>query len=149
MKIDTLFHDLITRIGVRIGLNRIVRLGPADSNIPEKTVNVFSVAWSKPIMEWPVSFLSRPIHIFQPEPIIPICLKHTLKTFRWRSVDFEIIHARGPERIAPEWWLDDKNWRTGVRDYWKVITNRGETLWIYKAHGGTVSGEWFCHGNFG
>ena len=149
MKIDTLFHDLITRIGVRIGLNRIIRLGPADSNIPEKTANVFSVAWSKPIMEWPMSFLSRPIHIFQPEPIIPICLQHTLKTFRWRSVDFEIIHARGPERIAPEWWLDDKNWRTGVRDYWKVITNRGETLWIYKAHGGVVPGEWFCHGNFG
>ena len=149
MKTDILFHDLITRIGARIGLNKIVRLGPADSNIPEKTANVFSVAWSKPTMKWPGSFLSRPIHIFQPEPIVPIYLKHTLKAFRWRSVDFEIIHARGPERIAPEWWLDDKNWRTGVRDYWKVITNNGEALWIYKAHGGIVAGGWFCHGNFG
>jgi len=149
MKMDVLFHDLITRIGARIGLNRIVRLGPADSNIPEKTANIFAAAWSKPILDWPRSFLSRPIYIFQPEHIVPIYLNRSLKAFRWRSVDFEIMHARGPERISPEWWLDDKNWRTGVRDYWKVITNSGEALWLYKAHRGIVSKEWFCHGNFG
>jgi protein ImuB len=55
----------------------------------------------------------------------------------------------GPERIAPEWWLDDPNWRSGVRDYWRVETETGERLWLFYAHGGAVSGGWFCQGDFG
>lgn len=70
------------------------------------------------------------------------------KKFRWRSCDFTTAYARGPERISPEWWLDDENWRTGVRDYWKVITISGEVLWLYQAYGGLIPGGWFCHGNF-
>ena len=149
IKTDVTFHDLIARIGARVGLQNITRFGPAESNIPEKTANIFAVAWSKPIIEWPDNFLERPIFLFKPERIILSCLERPPKIFRWRSCDFITVYSRGPERIAPEWWLDDQHWRTGVRDYWKVITVTGEALWLYQAHGALVPGGWFCHGNFG
>jgi hypothetical protein len=56
--------------------------------------------------------------------------------------------AIGPERIAPQWWLDDPNWRSGVRDYWVVTTQQGDRLWLYYGHGGAMSSGWFCQGAF-
>jgi len=35
-----------------------------------------------------------------------------------------------------------------VRDYWQVTTDTGERLWLYYAHGGTMSSGWFCQGAF-
>ncbi|WP_233488631.1 DNA polymerase Y family protein [Rhodovulum sp. 12E13] len=68
--------------------------------------------------------------------------------FRWRRRRFETVAATGPERIAPEWWLDEPDWRTGVRDYWQVEVAGGERLWLYYAHGAALSAGWFCHGRF-
>lgn len=58
------------------------------------------------------------------------------------------LAAAGPERISPEWWLDDPAWRTGVRDYWSVTCVGGERLWMYFAHGAGLSAGWFCQGAF-
>jgi protein ImuB len=69
--------------------------------------------------------------------------------FTWRGRTLDTRAALGPERIAPEWWLDDPDWRSGVRDYWRVTTGDGTMLWLYYAHGGTTSGGWFAHGDFG
>lgn len=41
------------------------------------------------------------------------------------------------------------NWRSGVRDYWVVVTEQGERLWLFYGHGGTMSAGWFCQGQFG
>ena len=68
--------------------------------------------------------------------------------FRWRSRECALAEATGPERIAPEWWLDDPDWRSGVRDYWQVITEAGERLWLFYAHGAALSSGWFCQGRF-
>jgi protein ImuB len=54
----------------------------------------------------------------------------------------------GPERLSPEWWLDDPNWRSGVRDYWRLETENGTRLWLFYAHGSESSGGWFCQGVF-
>ena len=70
------------------------------------------------------------------------------KRFRWRGQVHEVERVEGPERIAPEWWLDDPNWRTGVRDYWRITTRSGERLWLYFAHGATSAPGWFCQGSF-
>jgi protein ImuB len=69
--------------------------------------------------------------------------------FRWRRQEFRVTHARGPERIAPEWWLDDPEWRSGTRDYWVVSTDSGARLWLFFAHGAALSPGWFCQGSFG
>jgi protein ImuB len=68
--------------------------------------------------------------------------------FTWRRQDHVCHGAIGPERIAPEWWLDDPLWRNGVRDYWQITTQTGARLWIYKAHGALIPGGWFCQGAF-
>ena len=65
-----------------------------------------------------------------------------------RGRKLKIRTAKGPERIAPEWWLDDPNWRSGVRDYWQVTCEEGDVLWLFYAHGATMSAGWFCQGSF-
>lgn len=145
---DTGVEDLIGRIGGRIGLEAITRLHPASSHIPEKTSQILAAAWSEPAAEWPRPATPRPLLIWGPEPVNAPDVPHLPATFRWRGRAHDLAEAKGPERIAPEWWLDDPNWRSGVRDYWQVVTGRGERLWLYYAHGGTMSSGWFCQGRF-
>ncbi|MCU0910516.1 MAG: DNA polymerase Y family protein [Rhodobacteraceae bacterium] len=141
--------DLIGRIGARIGLEAITRLHPADSHIPEKAAQTLAAAWSEPApAPWPDPPRPRPLTLFRPEPVSAPEVPDPPARFRWRRRDLALISAAGPERIAPEWWLDDPDWRTGTRDYWRIETEGGERLWLYFAHGGAIPGGWFCHGIF-
>ncbi len=153
---NTTMTDLLTRLGGRIGLRSITRLHPADSHIPEKTATVMGAAWVEPATDWPRPATPRPLVMFAPDIVTPgetqteTRSHHHLppKTFRWRRRLFTTATATGPERITPEWWLDDPDWRSGVRDYWQLETASGIRLWLFYAHGGLVSGGWFCHGVF-
>ncbi|NKX45223.1 DUF6504 family protein [Roseicyclus persicicus] len=141
--------DLVARIGTRTGLERITREHPADSHIPEKTSATQAAAWTAPATGWPAPTRPRPLTLFRPEPVGAPDMPDVPARFRWRGRDFETRAAQGPERLAPEWWLDDPNWRSGVRDYWRVVTTGGQRLWLFYAHGGAVSGGWFAQGDFG
>lgn len=68
--------------------------------------------------------------------------------FRWRRAHHACATATGPERIAPEWWMDEPDWRSGTRDYWQITTTGGARLWLFHAHGNTLPGGWFCQGAF-
>jgi len=146
--------DLIGRLGARVGLEAITRLHPADSHIPEKATQVLAAAWSAPHRgpwppEGPPEGPPRPLILLaRPEPVEAPEGPAAPGRFRWRRRDFVATAATGPERIAPEWWLDDPAWRSGVRDYWRLETDSGARLWLFHAHGGAVSGGWFCHGVF-
>jgi protein ImuB len=135
--------DLITRLGSRIGLDRIVRFLPADSHVPERSFIVAPAAYSKPEGEWPEK-PTRPLRLFVPEPI---CSKDKKppSTFLWRRMRFTLARATGPERIAPEWWLDDPDWRLGIRDYWRVETRQGRRLWMFFT---PQNPAWFVQGEF-
>ncbi len=141
--------DLLGRIGARVGLEAITRLHPADSHIPDKAAKVVAAVWSEPAPEWPRPPGPRPLEIWRPEIVAAEESTDVPATFRWRGRTLETRTASGPERIAPEWWLDDPDWRSGVRDYWRVTTRSGERLWLYYAHGQTMSAGWFCQGSFG
>jgi len=145
---NTALDDLIGKIGARIGLEAITRLHPADSHIPEKAAKKMAAAWSEPVLDWPEPDVPRPVRLWPPELVTAEERPEPPLSFRWRRRDFRVTAVTGPERIAPEWWLDDPHWRTGVRDYWRVTTTCGERLWLYFAHGGTKSGGWFCQGAF-
>ncbi|WP_317056719.1 Y-family DNA polymerase [Roseovarius rhodophyticola] len=148
MDTDTRIDDLIGRVGARIGLDAVTRYHTASSHIPEKTSQTLAAAWSKPADSWPAPPSPRPLQLWRPEPVTAADTPHMQDQFRWRGRLHELAEARGPERIAPEWWLDEPDWRSGVRDYWHVITKRGERFWLYYAHGGMLSSGWFCQGRF-
>ena len=142
--------DLVGRLGARLGLEAITRVHPAESHVPEKSALILAAAWSEPARSWPRR-ASRPLVLWRPEPLGGAeALDGSVAParLRWRGCDLAVVHAAGPERIAPEWWLDDPDWRTGLRDYWRIDTDAGERLWVFFAHGAALSPGWFCHGRF-
>lgn len=140
--------DLTGRLGARIGSERITRLHPAESHIPEKTAQLLAAAWSEPASSWPAPAAPRPLLLWPPEPVSCADPPGRPTQFRWRRQELNCAAVRGPERIAPEWWLDDPAWRSGTRDYWDVTTESGMRLWLFYAHGHEMPGGWFCQGLF-
>lgn len=141
-------EDLLGRLGARLGMEAITRRHPAASHIPEKTAQVLAAAWSDPARGWPAPPAPRPLLLWPPEPVTAPEAPDLPAGFRWRGRDWVPLAASGPERIAPEWWLDAPAWRSGVRDYWAVTTRQGERLWLFYAHGAALSPGWFCQGRF-
>ncbi len=135
--------DLISRLGTRIGLDNIQRFLPADSHIPERGFLIAPAAFSDPEGPW-VSLRPRPLRLFPPEPIAGQGARPPHQ-FRWRRMRLTTARATGPERIAPEWWLEDEAWRSGLRDYWQVETAEGRRLWLF--HTPQAPG-WFVQGEF-
>ncbi len=141
--------DLISRLGNRISFERVLRLIPADSKIPERSFNLVPAAWSEPATMMPRRGPSRPLTLFPPEPVTHVSGQPPTR-FRWRRMPFSTLRATGPERIAPEWWFDDPAWRSGLRDYWRVETQEGPRLWLF--HTPQTSDDsnqsWYAQGEF-
>lgn len=136
-------NDLITRIGTRIGLENVQRFLPADSHIPERSFIIAPAAYSTAESGWS-STRPRPLRLFPPEPVAGTGPRPP-ERFRWRRMALATARVTGPERIAPEWWLDDDGWRSGVRDYWHVETRQGRRLWLFHT---PQNPGWFVQGEF-
>lgn len=121
--------DLITRIGLRIGLDNVQRYLPADSHIPERSFLIAPAAFSDPEGHWHQPH-PRPLRLFPPEPV-DADTPDPPRRFRWRRQSLTAERIEGPERLLPEWWFDDPNWRGGMRDYWRVETGQGWRLWMF------------------
>ena len=147
---DLPFVDLVGRIGARLGLEAIWRVQPTESHIPEKTHRTAYVAWSEPQERWPVHGPPRPLLLWPPEIVSTGAPEGSTvpPRFRWRGRTLEARVVSEPERIAPEWWLDDPEWRSGTRDYRRIATAQGDALWVFYAHGGRAGPGWFCQGAF-
>ena len=117
----------------------------------------------------------RPLRLFaRPEPVEAMALVTSRETagqdasdiwkrglpeeggppmlFRWRRVVHRVQAAEGPERIAPEWWREDKRWASGSRDYWRVEDADGRRFWLYREveirAKPAAAPRWFLHGLF-
>jgi len=142
--------DLIGRLGARLGAEAVTRLHPAESHVPAKSAQVLMAAWSAPHPgPWPASPSPRPLVMFRPEPVDAPEVPDPPAQFRWRRRVYSVRMAVGPERLQPEWWLEDPDWRSGARDYWRVEVAGGERLWLFFGQGGAVSNRWYCEGIFG
>jgi protein ImuB len=70
--------------------------------------------------------------------------------FRWRQVWHHVASAEGPERIAMEWWRDDRG-NALTRDYFRVESRSGARVWLYREglYGReTPQPRWYLHGLF-
>lgn len=135
--------DLITRLGTRIGLDNILRFLPAESHIPERGFLIAPAAFSAPAGGWSCP-RPRPLRLFPPEPITATGPTPP-RQFRWRALRLTTARATGPERITPEWWLEDDAWRHGPRDYWRIETAEGRRLWLFFT---PQNPGWFVQGEF-
>lgn len=71
--------------------------------------------------------------------------------FVWRRIPHRITRFAGPERIAPEWWIDRAG--TRLRDYYRIEDEICRRLWIYRdgiyCNALVMPPQWFVHGIFG
>ena len=141
--------DLIGRLGARLGAEAVTRLHPAESHVPAKASKVLMAAWSVAHDgPWPAPSAPRPLVMFRPEQVEAPETPEPPETFRWRRREYRVRMAAGPERLQPEWWLEDPTWRGGVRDYWRIEAEGGERLWLFYGQGGAVTDRWYCEGVF-
>jgi protein ImuB len=163
---------LIDRLGARFGLRRITRLVPQDTHIPEFAIAAVPAAEDRrrrtddgerkkkdhlsSVVCRPSSDSRappRPLRLLtRPEPIEAIAEvpDGPPVRFRWRHVLHQVAHAEGPERIAMEWWRDQKG-RALTRDYFRIESEAGMRVWLYREglYGEErVALRWFLHGLF-
>ena len=145
--------ELVDRLSNRLGADRVYRLMPLESDVPERSqtrVPVFGPAgatpWTSP---WP-----RPVRLLRrPEQVEALAMMpdHPPKAFTWRRVRHRVTHADGPERITGEWWRRPGE-VAAVRDYWAVENTEGRRFWLYRQGDGldpaTGGLSWFLHGFF-
>lgn len=146
---------LVDRLVNRLGPERVFRLTPVATHVPERRQRRMPAdragaggIWSA---DWP-----RPIRLLPaPEPVRVTALlpDHPPHAFTWRRSRHEVARADGPERILGEWWrpaTDADNDR--VREYWIVEDRDGRRFWLFRRGDGqhAWSGDqgWFLHGFF-
>jgi protein ImuB len=158
---ETDLAHLVDRLGAHFGFNRIKRLNWQDSHIPEcASVAVCArTAMSVPETLWDLHACDpnepplRPIRLFtRPEPIQAIAAvpDGPPVRFRWRCVLHEVMQVEGPERIASEWWRDERG--NGLtRDYFRIEDTAGRRFWLFRDglyDTETTASRWFIHGLF-
>ncbi len=144
--------SLIDILGNR-GTQRIYRLAPVASDVPERSVQRISPVADEEGHTWPLIW-PRPVRLMdRPEQIEVMALLpgHPPVWFTWRGKRRRVKRADGPERIYGEWWRRTSEW-VAVRDYFTVEDETAERYWIYRSGDGvdaeTGSHKWFLHGVF-
>jgi len=125
--------QLVDTLGVRLGHNRVFRLSPVESNLPERTIKRVSALHPAKGAAWP-KHLPRPARLFaQPEEIEAVAElpDHPPRVFTWRNTRYRVVKAEGPERIHGEWWVSEAETHL-IRDYYRVETQDGSRYWLFR-----------------
>ena len=62
-------------------------------------------------------------------------------SFTYGGLVHRLVHVRGPERIAGQWW----NGSGKTRDYFDVADTRGGRFWMFRV---METNLWYLHGVF-
>lgn len=156
---------LVDLLSNRLGADRVTRVEAHPTHLPERAAlhrpamhaddagvsnhhvaeGAGSTLWSPP---------GRPSLLFEkPEPADAIAMvpDSPPSCLRWRGRELAIAAGHGPERIAPEWWLERGGPTRGAqgacdgaaRDYYRVRDESGIWLWVYRE---VETARWFVHG---
>ncbi|MCO6050987.1 DNA polymerase Y family protein [Mesorhizobium sp. RP14(2022)] len=177
---------LADRITARLGESTVRQPTLRDTHWPERAVGFVPFGRldgtpsdnlaipARPMRRHPV----RPIYLFAPPERIEVTAAEVPegppRQFRWRRVTTRVVRSEGPERLAPEWWLDPQPWDpplidpkteetqesdlgwTGqkaiMRDYFRIEDEDGRRYWLFRQglYGTGPNGvpRWFLHGLF-
>lgn len=136
------WESLVGRLCEKLKEGKVYRAQRVDRHLPErnwkKTLarvksedNVFALLPKRPTRLLPVPKRLEK----QTEQNHLYCVHENR---RWRLLRWE-----GPERISGEWWLDSEG-EGFHRDYYKVVTEEGQQLWVFR----NKKKELFLHGYF-
>jgi protein ImuB len=152
---------LVDRLSNRLGAGSVSQLVPVASHLPERAQRrVPALDQGKPVAFAPRQLQgpapSRPLRLLaRPEPIEAIAAvpDEPPVLFRWRQAVHRVARARGPERLAPEWWCQpDADPNLLTRDYFAVEDSDGGRFWLFREglyRAGVASlPRWYLHGLF-
>jgi protein ImuB len=146
---DLHLPQLMDRLAARFGQKAVRQPQLQASHVPERAERWDSAAvitTPAPIKERPIRLLTHPeeIRVLYAVPEGPPA------QFIWRRQTHRVARYEGPERIAPEWWIDRPG--TRLRDYFKIEDQTGRRFWLYREglHEDGRGGDprWFLHGMF-
>jgi protein ImuB len=145
---------LVDRLANRLGPQRVYRLVPHSSHIPERAQKRMPALASASLGErgerdWRAKVRGPPrpcLLLSPPEPILVTAEipEGPPARFTWRRLTRRIVVAQGPERIAPEWWrelarptssLEESSaspQRSRTRDYYRIEDDSGARYWVFR-----------------
>ena len=146
----------------RLDAGNVRRLEPHQSHIPERAEIAVPACRSRGSRSRNTQAVersddaARPFRLLaRPEPIrvmaeVP---EGPPLNFTWRRMTRRVARAQGPERIAPEWWLDMATGDDRVRDYYQVEDVEGRRYWLfreglYQTPDPQGPPAWYVHGLF-
>ena len=143
--------EFIDTLCNRLGAERVLRVEPRESHVPERSFRFHSALDTEPLAPGSaggICEVDRPTLLLpRPEPIAIECDSYVPSRLTWQGIESAIIKCIGPEAIASEWWKESPS---GLREYYKVQDERGMWLWIYRecarASAANLCGGWFVHG---
>jgi protein ImuB len=136
---------LVARLSAKLGKEQVFVAFPRDRYLPERAfvrrvVSVPSIG--KPVTEV-FEEPDRPARVLKrPEPLSKDG-RHLRGPDgkRWKALSWE-----GPERLSGEWWKDAE-FEGFNRDYYRVITEGGDQLWVF-VNRKTATPSFYLHGYF-
>lgn len=153
---DAAIDELADRLATRLGRERVRRLRPADTHIPEQAQLELPAIDAPAPLPWqaadPGEPPTRPFHLFDPPQPIEVIAEvpdGPPQRFRWRRAFHAVRRYEGPERIAAEWWRRRDNGGL-TRDYYRVEDAQGRRFWVFR-HGlydEKPDPRWYIHGVF-
>jgi protein ImuB len=149
--------QLVDRLANRLGNTNVTRLAAVASHLPERAcrerpamnTKANKVSWDGPMHrpQRPVKLLSQPL----PIDAMASVPDGPPASFTWRRQKHRVVNAEGPERIAPEWWVNEGcPLSRDVRDYYRIEDEDGRRYWVYR-EGLFLPGverRWYLHGFF-
>lgn len=126
---------LVARLCQKLGKENAFVATPANRHLPEK-------AWGRAIQaldRLPLELPPRPSRVLKSPEALRKEGRSLVGAKRWNIAEWH-----GPERISVEWWMDPEL-RGFNRDYFRVVTETGEQLWVFSV---PSRPELYLHGYF-
>ena len=148
---------LADRLAARFGRDRVLRFAARDAHDPARAATHVPAQSDAPLSPWPRPEAgeppARPLTLFRHPQLVEALAEvpdGPPLRFRWRRVLHDVARAEGPERIAPEWWLEGAC-APATRDYYRIEDGEGRRFWVFREgfyEDSTARPRWFVHGLF-